>query len=150
MGPTQPRGDSGADDGSGLEVFVAQARQEGLRLAHEARFGQAGRPAPEGPRRPRTCRPPCPRFAAPLGLPELQRAQGQRGGGVTDLITVAKYWHRWADPRFVDCVLSNGDLNQVTWELRAMADSPRVPKTQDVPPMSYAAYAEILGLKASR
>ncbi|MDQ6619304.1 MAG: thiamine pyrophosphate-requiring protein [Pseudomonadota bacterium] len=67
--------------------------------------------------------------------------------GITDLITVAKYWRRWSDPRFVVCVLSNGDLNQVTWELRAMAASPRVPKTQDVPFMSYAAYAELLGLK---
>ena len=67
--------------------------------------------------------------------------------GITDLITVAKYWRRWRDPRFVVCVLSNGDLNQVTWELRAMASSPRVPETQDVPRMSYAAYAELLGLK---
>ena len=67
--------------------------------------------------------------------------------GITDLITVSKYWREWLDPRFVVCVLSNKDLNQVTWELRAMADSPRVPKTQDVPDMSYARYAELLGLK---
>ncbi|MBO0902224.1 thiamine pyrophosphate-requiring protein [Jiella sonneratiae] len=67
--------------------------------------------------------------------------------GVTDLITVSKYWRDWLDPRFVVCVLSNGDLNQVTWELRAMANSPKVPKTQDVPPMSFAHYAELLGLK---
>ncbi len=67
--------------------------------------------------------------------------------GVTDLITVSKYWKSWSDPRLVVCILSNGDLNQVTWELRAMASSPRVPKTQDVPPMDFAAYAEILGLK---
>ena len=67
--------------------------------------------------------------------------------GITDLITVAKYWTEWSDPRLVICVLSNGDLNQVTWELRAMANSPRVPKTQDVPAMGFAAYAELLGLK---
>ncbi len=67
--------------------------------------------------------------------------------GITDLITVAKYWRKWRDPRFVVCVLSNGDLNQVTWELRAMAGSPRVAKTQDVPRMSFAGYAELLGLK---
>jgi pyruvate dehydrogenase (quinone) len=67
--------------------------------------------------------------------------------GITDLITVAKYWRQWRDPRLVVCVLSNGDLNQVTWELRAMAGSPRVAKTQDVPRMSFAAYAELLGLK---
>lgn len=67
--------------------------------------------------------------------------------GITDLITVAKYWQRWSDPRLIICVLSNGDLNQVTWELRAMSNSPRVAKTQDVPAMDFAAYAELLGLK---
>ncbi|TPE49552.1 thiamine pyrophosphate-requiring protein [Amaricoccus solimangrovi] len=67
--------------------------------------------------------------------------------GITDLITASKYWRGWSDPRLVVCVLSNGDLNQVTWELRAMADSPRVPETQDVPRMDFAAYAELLGLK---
>ena len=67
--------------------------------------------------------------------------------GVTDLITVSKYWKEWLDPRLIVCVLSNGDLNQVTWELRAMSDSPKVPKTQDVPPMRFADYAELLGLK---
>ncbi len=70
--------------------------------------------------------------------------------GITDLITVAKYWRQWADPRLIVCVLSNGDLNQVTWELRAMASSPKVPKTQDVPAMNFAAYAELLGLKGLR
>ncbi|MEF2072680.1 thiamine pyrophosphate-requiring protein [Consotaella aegiceratis] len=67
--------------------------------------------------------------------------------GITDLITVSKYWREWADPRFIVCVLSNGDLNQVTWELRAMADSPKVPETQDLPAFSFSGYAEMLGLK---
>lgn len=66
--------------------------------------------------------------------------------GINGLITIAKYWREWSDPRLVIAVLNNEDLNQVTWELRAMADSPRVPKTQDVPPFTYAAYAELLGL----
>ncbi|OOY03548.1 thiamine pyrophosphate-requiring protein [Thioclava sp. F28-4] len=70
--------------------------------------------------------------------------------GITDLITVSKYWRDWADPRLVICVLANQDLNQVTWELRAMADSPRVDKTQDVPDIDMAAYAELLGLKGLR
>lgn len=67
--------------------------------------------------------------------------------GNVGLITVAKYWREWADPRLVVAVLNNRDLNQVTWELRAMGDSPRVPETQDVPAFDYAAYAELLGLK---
>ncbi|GHE04053.1 thiamine pyrophosphate-requiring protein [Allgaiera indica] len=70
--------------------------------------------------------------------------------GITDLITVAKYWREWSDPRLVVCVLANQDLNQVTWELRAMANSPRVAKTQDVPDVDMAAYAEILGLNGIR
>jgi len=70
--------------------------------------------------------------------------------GNTALITIAKYWREWADPRLVICVLNNGDLNQVTWELRAMADSPRVPQTQDVPPFDYAQYARSIGLEGIR
>ncbi|SKA39180.1 thiamine pyrophosphate-requiring protein [Consotaella salsifontis] len=70
--------------------------------------------------------------------------------GITDLITVSKYWRRWQDPRLVVCVLSNRDLNQVSWELRAMANSPKVPETQDVPAFSFSGYAEMLGLKGIR
>src|SRR5438067_1819495 len=36
--------------------------------------------------------------------------------GINELITIAKYWERWADPRLVVLVLNNRDLNQVTWE----------------------------------
>jgi len=67
--------------------------------------------------------------------------------GNLGLITIAKYWREWADPRLIVAVLNNRDLNQVTWELRAMGDSPRVPETQDVPAFDYAAYGELLGLK---
>ena len=70
--------------------------------------------------------------------------------GLNALITVAKFWKEWSDPRLVIAVLNNNDLNQVTWELRAMADSPNVPKTQDVPRFDYAGYAESLGLMGLR
>lgn len=66
--------------------------------------------------------------------------------GNSSLITVAKYWRQWSDPRLVVVVLNNRDLNQVTWELRAMDDSPRVPETQDLPAFDYAGYARELGL----
>jgi len=39
--------------------------------------------------------------------------------GLAELITIAKYWQDWDDPRLVVLVLHNNDLNQVTWELRA-------------------------------
>src|SRR5205085_8951274 len=39
--------------------------------------------------------------------------------GINELITIAKYWKEWSDPRLVVLVLNNRDLNQVTWEQRA-------------------------------
>jgi pyruvate dehydrogenase (quinone) len=39
--------------------------------------------------------------------------------GNSELITMAKYWRRWRDPRLIVLVLDNRDLNQVTWEQRA-------------------------------
>ncbi len=70
--------------------------------------------------------------------------------GLAELITVAKYWRQWSDPRFCVLVLNNRDLNQVTWELRAMAGEARVPTTQDIPDVHYAQWAELIGLKGIR
>ena len=44
--------------------------------------------------------------------------------GINELITIAKYWQQWSDPRLVVLVLNNRDLNQVTWEQRAMEGDP--------------------------
>ena len=44
-------------------------------------------------------------------------------------------------------VLNNEDLNQVTWEQRAMEGDPRFDASQAIPAMSYAAWAELIGLK---
>ncbi|HET7402473.1 MAG TPA: thiamine pyrophosphate-requiring protein [Usitatibacter sp.] len=70
--------------------------------------------------------------------------------GINGLITIAKYWRRWADPRLVVMVLNNGDLNQVTWEQRVMEGDPKYAASQDVPRFDYAAYAELLGLGGIR
>jgi pyruvate dehydrogenase (quinone) len=70
--------------------------------------------------------------------------------GLNELITVAKYWERWSDPRLVVLVLNNRDLNQVTWEQRALEGDPRYPATQDIPDFPYARYAEMIGLKGVR
>lgn len=70
--------------------------------------------------------------------------------GNAELITVAKYWREWPDGRFYVLVLNNRDLNQVTWELRAMAGSPNIPSTQTLPDFSYADYARSLGLNGIR
>lgn len=66
--------------------------------------------------------------------------------GINELITLAKYWRRWADPRLIVMVLVNRDLNQVTWEQRAMAGDPKFEASQDVPDFPYADYAKALGL----
>ena len=47
-------------------------------------------------------------------------------------------------------VLHNGDLNQVTWEQRAMEGDPRFDASQDVPDFPYARYAELIGLRGIR
>jgi pyruvate dehydrogenase (quinone) len=70
--------------------------------------------------------------------------------GNNELITIAKYWRQWSDPRLIVMVLHNNDLNQVTWEMRAMEGNPRFAASQDVPDFGYAAYAESLGLRGLR
>jgi pyruvate dehydrogenase (quinone) len=67
--------------------------------------------------------------------------------GLNVLITVAKYWQRWADPRLVVLVLNNRDLNQVTWEQRVMAGDPKFLASQSLPDFPYHRYAEMIGLK---
>ncbi|MET7279288.1 thiamine pyrophosphate-requiring protein [Kribbella sp. NPDC005582] len=66
--------------------------------------------------------------------------------GINELITIAKYWQDWDDPRLVVAVLHNNDLNQVTWELRAMGGSPQFLPSQQLPDFPYAGYARSLGL----
>ncbi|HEU5007376.1 MAG TPA: thiamine pyrophosphate-requiring protein [Jatrophihabitantaceae bacterium] len=66
--------------------------------------------------------------------------------GMAELITVAKYWEQWADPRLIVAVLHNNDLNQVTWEMRAMEGSPKFAESQNLPDVDYAAFARSVGL----
>ena len=66
---------------------------------------------------------------------------------MAELITVAKYWEKWIDPRFVVCVLNNQDLNQVTWEQRIMEGNPRFVASQQIPDVAYHRFAELIGLK---
>jgi pyruvate dehydrogenase (quinone) len=70
--------------------------------------------------------------------------------GNAELVTVAKYWREWKDPRFIILVLNNRDLNMVTWEQRVMGGDPKTPATQDIPDFPYAKYAESLGFKGIR
>jgi len=66
--------------------------------------------------------------------------------GMAELITVAHYWQQWADPRLIVAILHNNDLNQVTWELRAMEGAPKFAASQTLPDVDFAAFARTLGL----
>lgn len=70
--------------------------------------------------------------------------------GINGLITIAKYWEKWTDPRLIVLVLNNRDLNQVTWEQRALAGDPRFEASQEIPDFPYARFAESLGLLGVR
>jgi pyruvate dehydrogenase (quinone) len=66
---------------------------------------------------------------------------------MAELITVAKYWKRWSDPRWICCVFNNEDLTQVTWEQRVLAGDPKFEASQNLPFVQYSKFAELIGLK---
>lgn len=70
--------------------------------------------------------------------------------GLNGLITIGKYWRQWKDTRLVIMVLNNRDLNEVTWEQRALSGDPMYPQSQDLPDFPYAGYAELIGLRGIR
>lgn len=68
--------------------------------------------------------------------------------GLAELMTIARYQHEWSDPRLIVCVCHNNDLNQVTWELRAMSGEPKFEQSQAIPDICYADIARSFGLNA--
>jgi pyruvate dehydrogenase (quinone) len=66
---------------------------------------------------------------------------------MAELITVAKYWRTWSDPRWIVCVFNNEDLNQVTWEQRVQEGDPKFNASQSIPNVPYHRFAEMIGLK---
>ncbi len=68
--------------------------------------------------------------------------------GLAELLTIGRYYREWTDPRLVVAVLHNNDLNQVTWELRAMGGTPAFVESQALPDTSYADFAASIGLGA--
>jgi pyruvate dehydrogenase (quinone) len=68
--------------------------------------------------------------------------------GLAELITIKRYWAEWEDPRLVVAVLHNDDLNQVTWEMRALGGAPKFVQSQSLPDVDYAGFAAGLGLQA--
>ncbi len=70
--------------------------------------------------------------------------------GMNELLTIAKYWRQWSDPRLIVLVLNNHDLNQVTWEMRAMEGDPMFEASQELPSLNYADFARLVGLSGIR
>ncbi|MDG3010845.1 thiamine pyrophosphate-requiring protein [Rhodococcus sp. D2-41] len=66
--------------------------------------------------------------------------------GMAELITIKRFWREWSDPRLTIAILHNDDLNQVTWEMRAMSGAPKFVESQELPDVDYAAFARSLGL----
>jgi pyruvate dehydrogenase (quinone) len=91
------------------------------------------------------------KFAYPDRVPIALVGDGAfQMNGMNEMITIAKYWKRWADPRLVVMVLHNDDLNQVTWEQRAMEGDPKFAVSQELPDFPYARYADLIGLRGIR
>jgi pyruvate dehydrogenase (quinone) len=67
--------------------------------------------------------------------------------GLAELITIKRYYEQWTDRRLIVAVLHNDDLNQVTWEMRAMEGAPKFVQSQSLPDIDYAGFARSLGLQ---
>ncbi|SEG10516.1 thiamine pyrophosphate-requiring protein [Bosea lathyri] len=70
--------------------------------------------------------------------------------GLGELVTIAKYWREWADPRLIVMVLNNRELAYVTWEERIQQGDPKWPASQDLPDLPYADIAKLMGLDGLR
>ncbi|NYH80862.1 pyruvate dehydrogenase (quinone) [Actinopolyspora biskrensis] len=70
--------------------------------------------------------------------------------GMLELITIKRYLDRLNRSPLIFCVFNNGDLNQVTWEQRAMGGERKFPGSQDIPDVPYAEWAKLLGFTGIR
>ena len=131
-----------ADSGSSANWYARQ-----LRFRSDTRGSLSGTLASMGPGVPYAIgakfgNPSCPVIAF-VGDGAMQM------NGMAELITIARYYREWEDPRLVVAVLHNNDLNQVTWEMRAMGGAPKFAESQTLPDVDYAAFAASLGLRSA-
>jgi pyruvate dehydrogenase (quinone) len=132
-----------ADSGSSASWFARD-----LRIRPGMRASLSGNLATMGPGVPYA-------IAAKFAFPDrvalaLVGDGAMQMNGMNELITIAKYWSSWKDPRLVVLVLNNRDLNMVTWEQRAMAGDPKLVASQAIPDVGYAEFARDLGLGGVR
>jgi pyruvate dehydrogenase (quinone) len=132
-----------ADSGSAANWFARD-----LRIRRGMKASLCGNLASMGPGVPYA-------IAAKLAHPDrvviaLVGDGAMQMNGLAELLTIQKYWEAWDDPRLVVLVLHNNDLNQVTWEMRAMEGDTRFEASQELPDFPYARFAELIGLKGIR
>ena len=70
--------------------------------------------------------------------------------GMAEMITVKRYRDRLSNGPLIFCVFNNQDLNQVTWEQRAMGGERKFEGSQHIPDVPYAEFANLLGLTGIR
>ncbi len=130
-----------ADSGSAANWYARQIRFRG-----DMRGSLSGTLATMGPAVPYCIGA---KFAHP-GRPAVafEGDGAMQMNGLAELLTIQRYWREWDDPRLVVAVLHNNDLNQVTWELRAMGGTPKFVESQALPDVSYADVATSMGLAA--
>jgi pyruvate dehydrogenase (quinone) len=130
-----------ADSGSSANWYARQ-----LRFRGDMRGSLSGNLATMGPGVPYGIGA---KFAHP-GRPVIVFAGdgAMQMNGLAELITIKHYWEQWSDPRLIIAVLHNNDLNQVTWEMRAMEGAPKFPESQRLPDVSYESFARSIGLNA--
>ncbi|OWY83739.1 MULTISPECIES: thiamine pyrophosphate-requiring protein [Rhodococcus] len=128
-----------ADSGSAANWYARQ-----LRFRGDMRGSLSGTLATMGPAVPYGIGA---KFAHP-GRPVVAFAGdgAMQMNGMAELITIQRYWQQWTDPRLVVAIIHNNDLNQVTWEMRAMGGAPKFAESQSLPDVDYAAFARGLGL----
>lgn len=130
-----------ADSGSAANWYARQLRMRG-----DMRGSLSGNLATMGPGVPYAIGA---KFAHPDRPAVALVGDGaMQMNGMAELITIQRYWRDWSDPRLVVAVLHNDDLNQVTWEMRAMEAAPKFVESQQLPSVSYSAFAAGLGLAA--
>jgi pyruvate dehydrogenase (quinone) len=132
-----------ADSGSGTNWYARD-----VKIRRGMRASLSGTLATMGPGVPyaiaaKFCHPDRP-VVAMVGDGAMQM------NGMAELLTIAKYWKTWQDPRLVILVLHNNDLSQVTWEMRAMEGDPRFEASQQLPDCDYARFADMIGLRGLR
>jgi pyruvate dehydrogenase (quinone) len=129
-----------ADSGSSANWYARQ-----LRFRGDMRGSLSGNLATMGPGVPYG-------IGAKFGHPDrpvivFEGDGAMQMNGLAELITIKHYWREWADPRLIVAVLHNDDLNQVTWEMRAMEGAPKFTASQELPDVDYASFAASLGLE---